>query len=63
MKLHVLSDIKIIQHECKSTDTKKVDYDLYYKDSGSVNKGHYVESNMNLWVSPCLMTTPQDPRF
>ena len=41
----------------------KVDYDLYYKDSGSVNKGHYVESNMNLSVSPCLMTTPQEPRF
>ena len=22
VKLHVLSDIKVIQHECKSTDTK-----------------------------------------
>ena len=26
----------------------KVDYDLYYKDSGSGNKGHYVESNVCL---------------
>ena len=34
----------------------KVDYDLYKdKDSCSVNKGHYVESNEI--VSPCLMTT------
>ena len=29
----------------------KVDYDLYYKDSGSVNKGHYVESNESVSIS------------
>ena len=29
----------------------KVDYDLYYKDSGSVNKGHFVESNENVSIS------------
>ena len=29
----------------------KVDYDLYYKDSGSVNKGHYVESNESVTIS------------
>ena len=29
----------------------KVDYDLYYKDSGSVNKGHDVESNVSVSIS------------
>ena len=29
----------------------KVDYDLYYKDSGSVNKEHYVESNESMSIS------------
>ena len=29
----------------------KVDYDLYFKDSGSVNKGHYVESNESVSIS------------
>ena len=29
----------------------KVDYDLYYKDSDSVNKGHYVESNESVSIS------------
>ena len=29
----------------------KVVYDLYYKDSGSVNKGNYVESNDSVSIS------------
>ena len=29
----------------------KVDYDLYYKDSGSVNKGNYIESNESVSIS------------
>ena len=29
----------------------KVDYDLYYKDSGSANKWHYVESNESVSIS------------
>ena len=29
----------------------KVDYDLYYKGSGSGNKGHYVESNESVSIS------------
>ena len=29
----------------------KEDYDLYYKDSGSVNKGRYVEGNESVSIS------------
>ena len=29
----------------------KVDHELYYKDSGSGNKGHYVESNESVSIS------------
>ena len=36
----------------------KVDYDLYYKDSGSVNKGHYVESNESVRISLSHEYTP-----
>ena len=40
-----------------------LDHDLYYKDSGSVNKGHYVQSNESVSISLSHdYTTAPDPR-
>ena len=41
----------------------KVDYDFYYKDSGSVNKGHYVESNEGVSISLSHDYTTYDKTF
>ena len=59
VKLRVLSDIKVIQHECKSTDTKRKQIMICTRIKIVVQLiKDIMQKAMKVWVSPCFMTTP-----